>query len=322
MFSPRTRGCSWWLTCATTFAKVFPAHAGMFLEDTPSEMVRLGFPRARGDVPVRTSPAGNGGGFSPRTRGCSESALMLAPWIAVFPAHAGMFLFSHLCSVQLLSFPRARGDVPHNRVRVHIGRTFSPRTRGCSWHTPIDTVAGNVFPAHAGMFLPNDQPLPRLPCFPRARGDVPLIFDSVLPTSPFSPRTRGCSGDSYVEHRHHPVFPAHAGMFLQQQPDCYRHDGFPRARGDVPEQKNRDPPTHCFPRARGDVPIWLAFLKGNIVFSPRTRGCSLVSIFDPSGDPVFPAHAGMFRNCSRCIREIIRFPRARGDVPHGQELVF
>ena len=50
-------------------------------------------------------------------------------------------------------FPRARGDVPVRKL--------------------AEKEIGDVFPAHAGMFLMRDQPTPCPTGFPRARGDVP-----------------------------------------------------------------------------------------------------------------------------------------------------
>ena len=51
----------------------------------------------------------------------------------------------------------------------------------------------------------------------------------------------------------------------------------------------------CFPRARGDVPSGSLPVASAIMFSPRTRGCSVIR--RPQRNP---SH---------------RFPRARGDVP-------
>ena len=52
-----------------------------------------------------------------------------------------------------------------------------------------------------------------------------------------------------------------------------------------------------------------------VVFSPRTRGCSHEFDNTGFGVAVFPAHAGMFR-CKRGSNFPLQsFPRARGDVP-------
>ena len=71
----------------------------------------------------------------------------------------------------------------------------------------------------------------------------------------------------------------------------------------------------CFPRARGDVPSAFLRLIAAWVFSPRTRGCSWKLVIVTLVLMVFPAHAGMFRLLQSCYRGLLRFPRARGDVP-------
>ena len=51
-FSPRTRGCCALYDPKAVARKVFPAHAGMFLTKHSPPTPALGFPRARGDVPI------------------------------------------------------------------------------------------------------------------------------------------------------------------------------------------------------------------------------------------------------------------------------
>ena len=111
---------------------------------------------------------------------------------------------------------------------------FSPRTRGCSGFWPHVGACERVFPAHAGMFPSASNLAFQDHCFPRARGDVPVVV---------------MIGDSTIW-----VFPAHAGMF----PICHLcgRDGA------------------SFPRARGDVPATTLIPYSISAFSPRTRGCS------------------------------------------------
>ena len=51
------------------------------------------------------------------------------------------------------------------------------------------------------------------------------------------------------------------------------------------------------------------------MFSPRTRGCSLLEWDNPYDGCVFPAHAGLFRGHAGRTRAGASFPRARGVVP-------
>ena len=233
-FSPRTRGCSAQLLAELPLSMVFPAHAGMFRCVKPCNLLRSGFPRARGDVPRCSNAPSALLGFSPRTRGCSLYRGCAGWGDGVFPAHAGMF-------------------------RYHLGMVvrdnpFSPRTRGCS--SPNSDVVDftGVFPAHAGMFPAATTSWRSTPCFPRARGDVPLWDLGLAVGEGFSPRTRGCSSVGSRTCSRGRVFPAHAGMFRQLIIGWGIQSSFPRARGDVPHNTTT-------PATRRQ-------------FSPRTRGCS------------------------------------------------
>ena len=94
-------------------------------------------------------------------------------------------------------------------------KTFSPRTRGCSLFIARASLTVIVFPAHAGMFRIRGRVSYRKDGFPRARGDVPLAVLAFQTVNAFSPRTRGCSLYRWCWFCPHLVFPAHAGMFLE-----------------------------------------------------------------------------------------------------------
>ena len=294
-FSPRTRGCSRLETLRVLLANVFPAHAGMFLEVRKNDVRLIGFPRARGDVPVRLPDAGVGGPFSPRTRGCSWLDSFGEERTAVFPAHAGMFPTGVDRGKRRVGFPRARGDVPFKSGLTAFSMRFSPRTRGCSYQPTGGPHHDQVFPAHAGMFLPKVNKIVTPHSFPRARGDVPYTPPQTQVKSKFSPRTRGCSQMFEPFVKGWEVFPAHAGMFRGGWSGVWWCAGFPRARGDVP-------------------PL-IASRAACELFSPRTRGCSPFAEWVMQSPKVFPAHAGMFRRTPATGLPDPSFPRARGDVP-------
>ena len=172
-FSPHTRGCSDGLDGPFRHDGVFPAYAGMFLNLSLEKCRCSCFPRIRGDVPRRACSIRPCYRFSPHTRGCSVDSRDRTISQVVFPAYAGMFLFSTASPQISLSFPRIRGDVPRRcRAEGHRG-AFSPHTRGCSWYNIPSTIARAVFPAYAGMFLPDSPNSPHPGRFPRLRGDVP-----------------------------------------------------------------------------------------------------------------------------------------------------
>ena len=255
LFSPHTRGCSFFLALLNARKLVFPAYAGMFRTPWGARCVPQRFPRIRGDVPSSSSLSPLMTRFSPHTRGCSGFIAAVNPLHVVFPAYAGMFL------------PVAPSSACCLR--------FSPHTRGCSLCDLGDHRNQHVFPAYAGMFPVRPRRSPESACFPRIRGDVATPRPRHHPLDMFSPHTRGCSVYQGVQSRFPGVFPAYAGMFLSRARRIIVSSSFPRIRGDVP----RLPP----------------LVKITASFSPHTRGCSQVMRIGKEFGGVFPAYAGMFR---------------------------
>ena len=136
MFSPHTRGCSFFQTTRHLAVVVFPAYAGMFLPCRSKSQAVSCFPRIRGDVPDWDTAWHAGDAFSPHTRGCSPDLLETIWQCAVFPAYAGMFRASRHVTREFYGFPRIRGDVPHAATGAIPSGTFSPHTRGCSHSQP------------------------------------------------------------------------------------------------------------------------------------------------------------------------------------------
>ena len=136
------------------------------------------------------------------------------------------------------SFPRVRGDGPCCFTRSMSSNRFSPRARGCSQAETLHASLVPVFPACAGMFLDFRIIAHHQSCFPRVRGDVPVLLTDVVSHGEFSPRARGCSElIAHTEYSYY-VFPACAGMFRRS----HSINGC----------------KYCFPRVRGDVPFWYA----------------------------------------------------------------
>ena len=274
---------------------VFPACAGMFLCHRWGSSLGWCFPRVRGDVPALGQTAPSHGRFSPRARGCSHHTRHQPRYVDVFPACAGMFPAPPKSGRIRQCFPRVRGDVPVFCFPLMWMLTFSPRARGCSSNDSSNARWCAVFPACAGMFPDNFSTPPPSYRFPRVRGDVPGVTDSVVDKIKFSPRARGCSAARIRVLPGCGVFPACAGMFpagtaLRLNP-CR------------------------FPRVRGDVPNALARQQQARLFSPRARGCSLHDDHPFCVCVVFPACAGMFLPRRGLGLSGSGFPRVRGDVP-------
>ena len=176
--------------------------------------------------------------FSPHARGCSGVHCSTSIRICVFPACAGMFRPSTPGRALGPSFPRMRGDVPDSYSPCTGLPVFSPHARGCS------ALRGGL-----------DRALVR---FPRMRGDVPRKVPQWKPKTTFSPHARGCSSPEAAKLLRAYVFPACAGMFLE---DVHGKAIFPR-----------------FPRMRGDVPVRSMIPAWAWGFSPHARGCSGVAV--------------------------------------------
>ena len=194
-----------------------------------------GFPRIRGDVPIRHIADRGRALFSPHTRGCSPLHLEWMHLPSVFPAYAGMFRVVSIAPAYKSCFPRIRGDVPADNHDSLGDTMFSPHTRGCSGGYRLMASPLAVFPAYAGMF-------PTVVWFKRWKAQ-------------FSPHTRGCSHVLVYICCCHAVFPAYAGMFRRCSGFLAVFFGFPRIRGDVPQRSKAMSYTGSF--------------------SPHTRGCSL-----------------------------------------------
>ena len=92
--SPHTRGCSLPSPTAHRISHVFPAYAGVFLTSGRNITGKICVPRIRGGVPATSVSLIAYNLCSPHTRGCSYGWLPCGYVYTVFPAYAGVFLFS------------------------------------------------------------------------------------------------------------------------------------------------------------------------------------------------------------------------------------
>ena len=230
----------------------------MFLAPVGAIPEAFSFPRASGDVPMNLRLSARNIRFSPRERGCSSFCSTMGQGPAVFPARAGMF---------------RRRRLQHPR---HL--RFSPRERGCSPALPVLVTVRSVFPARAGMF----------------RHQIARWCRAAW----FSPRERGCSLVAHNHRRRLHVFPARAGMFRSASASPKAMWRFPRASGDVPEEKVRTPPRIEGLSREGFPPNPTPQNERKNYegrFSPRERGCSRIAHLLTASYLVFPARAGMFQ---------------------------
>ena len=134
-----------------------------------------------------------------------------------------------------------------------------------------------VFPAHAGVFLPHQRATGLHRRIPRSRGGVSPCQLPPRPALMYSPLTRGCFHHGKQAGSPVMVFPAHAGVFLACA--VHRHT--------------------------------------EAEYSPLTRGCFLPLHSDGGIEGVFPAHAGVFPLPWLVLRSCSGIPRSRGGVSLG-----
>ncbi len=91
-------------------AWVFPAPAGVILDDMEEILDGVGFPRTCGGDPTTYS--------------------VNSPCFCVFPAPAGVIRAKLLHSVAIISFPRTCGGDPRQKNKHLFHYQFSPHLRG------------------------------------------------------------------------------------------------------------------------------------------------------------------------------------------------
>ena len=216
MYSPLTRGCFFHRTTYACLYAVFPAHAGVFLCSMLSACFTLCIPRSRGGVSAWEAYESALKRYSPLTRGCFCMACRIARTREVFPAHAGVFPRLQAGALQIPRIPRSRGGVSQRRPFQDQALQYSPLTRGCFQRGIKKPGWADVFPAHAGVFLPATSARMSVQCIPRSRGGVSHHHTPNNLRYGYSPLTRGCFFLLLLQPHSRYVFPAHAGVFLLQ----------------------------------------------------------------------------------------------------------
>ena len=272
-FPPHTRGWTSYGGITTSAIRVSPAHAGMD-RCRPTPNARRGcFPRTRGDGPLWLPVIETPTSFPPHTRGWTEHNAGPHVQEAVSPAHAGMDRFRRLSMRRDNGFPRTRGDGPSGGMSMATGLVFPPHTRGWTGGGCTQIYSDIVSPAHAGMDLGRSSTTGRCRCFPRTRGDGPVMKAIAKAIDEFPPHTRGWTHERVPASLRHVVSPAHAGMDWRWSSGCKT--------------------SSCFPRTRGDGPFTLQGLCYFVKFPPHTRGWTAGGGHEAAPARVSPAHAGM-----------------------------
>ena len=132
MFSPQVRGWSFKHFLFYWIKFVFPAGAGVIPNSRKLGDSGKRFPRRCGGDPCLSRLIEISKKFSPQVRGWSRGALYRWTLNRVFPAGAGVILFTKLFRRFSIRFPRRCGGDPARVLLQKICRKFSPQVRGWS----------------------------------------------------------------------------------------------------------------------------------------------------------------------------------------------
>ena len=191
LFPPPTRGWTRHAVAQDPAGGVSPAHAGMDPRDVEALNGLSGFPRPRGDGPTGSGAHHRCVMFPPPTRGWTQGDSAGLDARQVSPAHAGMDPAGGPPSSAWLRFPRPRGDGPARSRAQTSDPSFPPPTRGWTLRGVTARECRRVSPAHAGMDPPRETLAIIASCFPRPRGDGPILGRRKSSAFTFPPPTRG-----------------------------------------------------------------------------------------------------------------------------------
>ena len=298
-FPPHARGWTLVRMVEDALVAVSPACAGMDRLCSRRSERPTCFPRMRGDGPYRAVDGHQRVRFPPHARGWTVQGRRPGRVHAVSPACAGM---DPLCYVRCdiaVGFPRMRGDGPVEDSFTVTITEFPPHARGWTSVTRRLATRQQVSPACAGMDHCCQWRRDFNRCFPRMRGDGPVIRVPVLPARRFPPHARGWTLLNQLRVLGSVVSPACAGM--------------------DPVRARRPEDDPGFPRMRGDGPDVTAASHHRPTFPPHARGWTVSKRTSLTWKQVSPACAGMDPLRSARTRRPSRFPRMRGDGPATAE---
>ena len=145
-----------------------------------------------------------------------------------------------------------RGDRPSICAWSALEILFTPHARGSTLSRNLRLIEYIVYPACAGIDLPQVRKVGPLVRLPRMRGDRPGPSPQMDRGREFTPHARGSTFLFHVSELSISVYPACAGIDLR--------------RGSITACCG------CLPRMRGDRPYTLPVLSLLSSFTPHARG--------------------------------------------------
>ena len=233
--------------------------------------------------------------FTPHARGSTTECVGMGISEIVYPACAGIDLFTAIMQRMACCLPRMRGDRPQPVCFSQDRIPFTPHARGSTSAKAAHALPRRVYPACAGIDL-RDLTIGKYKrSLPRMRGDRPHNWKCKQEEQKFTPHARGSTGIIRVTLCYSLVYPACAGIDRL----C----------------RNLWATLIRLPRMRGDRPPTVVVGLCTLGFTPHARGSTACRGSQPPRVGVYPACAGIDRLLSWRARMAPRLPRMRGDRP-------
>ena len=189
--TPPTRGSAVRWCGVSDHIPLYPAHAGIGLNQRRQPVSCCPLPRPRGDRPTPTTPRHTRRNSTPPTRGSAATEDTGGSTNGLYPAHAGIGLAEVRSQSAAMALPRPRGDRPDIGHLMDLSGVSPPPTRGSACSIALELSKSNLSPAHAGIGLHRQDGALSNPPLPRPRGDRPVADDLLHLGIPSPPPTRG-----------------------------------------------------------------------------------------------------------------------------------
>ena len=129
-FTPHARGSTLFTLVEKVEFIVYPACAGIDLLASGGSRRGYRLPRMRGDRPRMVVTLTDEQRFTPHARGSTFAIRVVCEYEGVYPACAGIDLFSAVKNASTVGLPRMRGDRPQPPPTACNLRSFTPHARG------------------------------------------------------------------------------------------------------------------------------------------------------------------------------------------------
>jgi len=234
--TPHARGSTVLFAYDLCLLCVYPACAGIHPSTRSRSISGLRLPRMRGDPPSAVSLYCPGSMSTPHARGSTRFFAFDVPGAYVYPACAGIHLYSAWDRREEKGLPRMRGDPPLRLCLQPCSVASTPHARGSTFQRLMSLPDEPVYPACAGIHRRFSCRTLCPVCLPRMRGDPPKAWRSPYSTKASTPHARGSTWRHARLCCPVAVYPACAGIHPAVPLGATGSKCLPRMRGDPPSK--------------------------------------------------------------------------------------